>query len=220
MELLHLKNIHFSYPLSNREILCGADLVLIENESIGIIGDTGVGKSTLFMIAIGLLIQQRGNVFVFKEECKTEEDFKIVRSKIGYCFQDPDDQLFAPTVLEDVMFGPLNLGYSNKEVLSIADNILNILNIDYLKQRTTYNLSGGEKRLVSLATVLAMNPLFLLLDEPTVGLDPITQHKFENVLYHTGLTTIIISHDHNFLKRVCNKLFELKNGKIKYNINY
>jgi cobalt/nickel transport system ATP-binding protein len=129
-------------------------------------------------------------------------------------FQDADDQLFSPTVLEDVVFGPLNLGKSPEEAVAIARNTLRFLDLSEFEDRITYKLSGGEKRLVSLATVLSMEPEVLLLDEPTSGLDEKTKTKLTQVLAELNLSYIIISHEIDFLYEMTDTILTIKEGRI------
>jgi cobalt/nickel transport system ATP-binding protein len=137
-----------------------------------------------------------------------------VRQNIGLLFQDPDDQLFSPTVLEDVAFGPLNQGKSTSEAKFIAKETLRSLGLSGVEDRVTYKLSGGEKRLVSLATVLAMKPKALLLDEPTTGLDSETTNRLINILNQLDLAYVFISHDMDFIVQTTDSVCGLLNGRI------
>jgi cobalt/nickel transport system ATP-binding protein len=179
-------------------------------------GPNGSGKTTLFQIIMGLLMPSSGSIEIYNTPCKTEKDFIDVRKKIGLLFQDADDQLFSPTVLEDVAFGPLNLGKSRDEAMEIARNTLNFLGLTGFEDRITYKLSGGEKKLVSLATVLAMEPEVLLFDEPTSGLDDRTKATLKDVLAGLDLSYIIISHEIDFLDEIANSIYSMDNGKILF----
>jgi cobalt/nickel transport system ATP-binding protein len=137
-----------------------------------------------------------------------------VRRKIGLLFQDADDQLFSPTVLEDVAFGPLNLGMSQDEAVDIAQKTLKSLDLIGFEDRITYKLSGGEKRLVSLATILAMEPEILLLDEPTAGLDDKTKAKLIGILSNLDLSFIVISHEIDFLFEITDSIYTMENKRI------
>jgi len=148
------------------------------------------------------------------KKVKEEKDFRSVRQQVGLLFQDADDQLFSPTVLEDVAFGPLNQGKSVTEAKDIARGTLCSLGLEGFEDRITYKLSGGEKRLVSLATVLAMRPKILLLDEPTSGLDPETTQKIIQVLDEIDLSYIFISHNMDFINRMTDKIYGMAHGKI------
>ncbi len=213
MELLRLTGIHFAYP-QRPPIFQGLDFSLEQGERIGILGPNGAGKSTLFLLVMGLLKPQKGEVWALGAARKREKDFQEVRTSLGFCFQDPDDQLFSPTVLEDVAFGPLNQGRDKYQVRLLVADTLQKLGLGGFEDRVTYHLSGGEKRLVSLATVLAMDPQVLLLDEPTAGLDPDTEARLEQVLANSGKSWAIISHDHGFLRRNCTRLLRLQAGRL------
>ena len=180
MELINLENISFAYP-GNAAVLKDLDFKFHEKEKIGLIGPNGSGKTTLFHIIMGLLKPTSGKIEIFGRPMKEEKDFVPVRQKIGLLFQDADDQLFSPTVLEDVAFGPLNLGKSKHAAGDVARKTLERLGLEGFEGRITYKLSGGEKRLVSLATVLAMEPDVLLLDEPTSGLDDRTKSRLSEI---------------------------------------
>ncbi|MBU1291663.1 energy-coupling factor ABC transporter ATP-binding protein, partial [bacterium] len=165
---------------------------------------------------MGLLNPREGKVEIFGKERKVENDFVEVRERIGLLFQDPDDQLFSPTVAEDIAFGPLNLRKNRQETKEILKETLKTLGLAGFEDRITYNLSYGEKRLVSLATVWAMHPEILLLDEPTIWLDEETIEKIVQILNSNPyLSYIIISHDKKFLKETTNCIYLMDNGKIR-----
>ncbi len=214
MEIVRLEGVRFAYE-GRPPVFSGLDFSLGAGERLGILGPNGAGKSTLFMLAMGLLAPERGSVYAFGRLRATEKDFREVRTRIGYCFQDPDDQLFCATVREDVAFGPLNQGKGRQEALRLVGQTLARLGLEGFEDRVTYHLSGGERRLVSLATVLAMEPEALLLDEPNAGLDPATEERLERVLLDSGLSWAIISHDREFLARTCTRLLRLEDGSLK-----
>ena len=166
--VINLSDISFAYS-GNATVLDKLNLQLYSGERLGLIGPNGSGKTTLFHIIMGLLKPSSGIIEIFGKQVSEEKDFRSVRERIGLLFQDADDQLFSPTVLEDVAFGPLNLGKSQDEARDIAHRTLDVLGLSGFEDRITYKLSGGEKKLVSLATVLAMEPEILLLDEPSNG---------------------------------------------------
>jgi cobalt/nickel transport system ATP-binding protein len=211
--LINLENITFSYPGGNA-VLRGINFQLRVRERIGLIGPNGGGKTTLFQVIMGLLKPTEGKIEILGERMENEKDFRAVRQSIGLLFQDPDDQLFSPTVLEDVAFGPLNQGKSVLEARAIAKGILRSLGLSGFEDRVTYRLSGGEKRLVSLATVLAMKPKVLLLDEPTTGLDPETTHKLIQILKKLDLAYVFISHNMDFIMQTTDKVYGMLNGCI------
>jgi len=172
-DLLELDRVSFAYP-GRPPVLCGVDLRVQPGDRLAITGPNGAGKSTLLRLIVGLARPQAGRIVAFGAERRVEPDFREVRRRVGIVFQDPDDQLFCPTVLEDVAFGPLNLGQSPREARATAERTLAGLGLDGFADRVTHKLSGGEKRLVSLASVLAMAPDVLLLDEPSNFLDDAT----------------------------------------------
>jgi cobalt/nickel transport system ATP-binding protein len=164
---------------------------------------------------MGLLPPKSGDVEILGKKRTKESDFSEIRGRIGFLFQDSDDQLFCPTVIEDVAFGPLNMGQSPEEAKRTVASTLASLKLSGFEDRITYKLSGGEKRLVSLATVLAMNPEFLILDEPSSGLDEKTTERLIETLKESGLGYMIISHDRDFIKRTATKLIQMKDGRIQ-----
>jgi len=211
--VISLRDITFSY--NGREpVLNKCSFSLKWGERIGLTGPNGSGKTTLFHIIMGLLKPEKGDIEIFGKVRKEEADFREVREKIGLLFQDPEDQLFCPTVEEDVAFGPLNLGIGYERAKVIVREILDLLRISDLEGRITYRLSGGEKRLVSLATVLAMKPEVLLLDEPTSELDENTRERIIEVIQISAPTLMIISHDQNLLERTTHAIYEMRGGNL------
>ncbi len=210
MPLLELRDIKFAYP-SHDPILNGASLSLEAGERLSILGPNGAGKSTLLKMIVGLLKPDAGQVSVFGKTREQEADFHDVRRRVGFVFQDPDDQLFSPTVAEDIAFGPLNLGKSRDEALALVDDILAKLALTHLRDRITHRLSGGEKRLVTLATVLVMEPEVLLLDEPTNALDEENEERLVEILNSLPQAMLLISHDPKFRARVA-PAYRLRGG--------
>ena len=213
--IINLTDISFSYP-GEPEVLDKLNLQFSRNEKIGLMGPNGSGKTTLFHIIMGLLKPLSGNIEIFGKTAREEKDFIDVRRRIGLLFQDADDQLFSPTVLEDVAFGPLNFGKSKDEAIDIARKTLEFLGLAGFEDRITYKLSGGEKRLVSLATVLAMEPEILLLDEPTTGLDEKTKTKIKKTLRELDLSYILISHEFDLLSEITDSIYTMDKGKILF----
>jgi len=164
---------------------------------------------------MGLIAPQSGDIILFGQPRRKEKEFADIRGRIGFLFQDADDQLFCPTVIEDVAFGPLNQGKSVPEAKEIVSETLDSLGLKGFEYRLTHQLSGGEKRLVSLATVLAMKPEVLILDEPTSGLDEDTVDRLINILNQSTISYLIISHDRPFLERTANRIALLRNGSIE-----
>ena len=214
--IIDLKGVSFVYygNQSRRPVLDGISLQINRGDRVGLIGPNGSGKTTLFHLLMGLLRPSQGEIVVFGKKRQEEKDFREVREKIGLLFQDSDDQLFCPTVAEDVAFGPLNLGRSQKEALEITRQVLARLGLKEFENRLTYKLSGGEKRLISLATVLAMQPEVLVLDEPTTGLDEDTVERLVQILRSSHLTYIIASHQRDFLAKTIDTVYELRRGKL------
>jgi len=211
MALIELREIAFAYS-SGPWILKGVDFTLEEGERIGLLGGNGSGKTTLLNIILGLLAPARGEITILGHRCRGEADFREVRRRVGLLFQDADDQLFSPTVLEDVAFGPLNLGLPRGAARERAEETLEQLGIGHLRDRVPYHLSGGEKRLASLAAVLAMRPEILLLDEPTGGLDEAMTRRVLHVLSsYPARGWMLISHDREVLDAAAEKRYQLTN---------
>jgi cobalt/nickel transport system ATP-binding protein len=199
--LIELHNITFTYPGAPQPIFQDFHYQLLPGAHIGLIGPNGSGKTTLLHLIMGLLRPQAGSIVIFGQKVKKEKDFVEVRQKVGMLFQNADDQLFCPTVLEDVAFGPLNQGKTPAEAVQIARETMERLGLHGFEDRVTYKLSGGEKKLVSLATILAMQPQLLLLDEPTAGLDEKTKHRLIHILKSLDIAYMIVSHERDFLNR-------------------
>ena len=156
--IINLKGIFFKYPGTSNNIIENLDFKFYSGDRLGLMAPNGSGKTSLFYIIMGLLKPNAGNIKIFGKPVITEKDFKKVRRRIGLLFQDANDQLFSPTVLEDVAFGPMNLWKTPDQAKKIAIDTLYELGLDGFEDRITHKLSGGEKKLVSLATVLAMKP--------------------------------------------------------------
>ena len=210
--MIRLQEIRFRY--NARYVLDGLDFSMVRGDRVGLVGPNGSGKTTLCHIIMGLSFPESGTVEILGEKRTKEADFADIRGRIGFRFQDADDQLFCPTVMEDVAFGPLNMGKTPEEAKQIVATTLAALQLNGFEDRITYKLSGGEKRLVSLATVLAMEPEILILDEPTNGLDEETTERIIDILNRLDLSYIVISHDREFVSRTTNKLFRILKGRI------
>jgi cobalt/nickel transport system ATP-binding protein len=211
--IIELQGVSFGYP-GGPSVLHDLDFTLRPGERIGIMAPNGSGKTTLFHLIMGLVKPLAGQVSFFGRVLREEKDFTEVRRRIGLLFQDPDDQLFSPTVLEDVAFGPLNLGKTKTEAAAIARRTLAFLGLNGFEDRITFKLSGGEKRLVSLATVLAMEPEVLLLDEPENGLDTRTRARLMEILRGLDIAYILISHEIEFLAAATDTIYTMDAGRI------
>lgn len=211
--LIELDCLGFSYD--THPVLDDVNLVLHQGERIGIMGPIGSGKTTLLHLIVGLLKPSSGRLRAFGRSRAKEEDFYEVRRKAGLVFQDPDDQLFCPTVIEDVVFGPLNLAKSIDDARRAARDALARVGLEGMEDRITYKLSGGEKRLVALATVLAMDPDVLLLDEPTASLDRASVDRVVETLGGLAQSMIVVSHEADFLSRIATRRAELVEGRIR-----
>jgi cobalt/nickel transport system ATP-binding protein len=213
--IIELRGIQFNYP-GGQPVFNQLDFKFFRGDRLGLIAPNGSGKTTLFHLIMGLVMPVAGQIELFGKSVVKEKDFEEVRPRIGLLFQDPDDQLFSPTVLEDVAFGPLNLGKSKEQALAIARRTLVFLGLAGFEDRATFKLSGGEKRLVSLATVLAMQPEVLLLDEPLNGLDSGTRSKIVEIISNLEQSYIIIAHDIDFLMSITDQIYTIMNGKILF----
>ena len=199
--IFSLKGISFGYGQGEcmRPVLHDVDFSLHPGQRIGLYGPNGSGKTTLFRCITGLARPQSGQVLFHGVPLDDEKDFHELRCKVGFVLQHAEDQLFFPTVLEDVAFGPLNLGLAADEARDRAIETLRNLGLAGFEDRLTHRLSGGEKKLVSLAAVMAMQPEALLLDEPTNGLDSEARQRIIDILSSLDTARITISHDWDFL---------------------
>jgi len=212
--LIRFHDVDFSYS-PERPVLVQCDFCLEPGGRLALTGPNGSGKTTLLHLVVGLLRPTSGQIEAFGKVRRAEADFHEVRRRAGLLFQEADDQLFCPTVAEDVAFGPLNLGKPRHEVRRIVAETLDSLGLGGYQQRITYKLSGGEKRLVALATVLAMQPEVLLLDEPTSGLDQQATDRLVEILAGLPQAMVVASHDREFLKRTTTSAVELRCGRLE-----
>lgn len=210
--IVEVEGLTFSYP-DGTAALNGLSFRITHGESVAIVGANGAGKSTLLLHLNGYLTPSRGKVRI-GDFPLTRETVQDVRKTVGMVFQDPDDQLFMPTVYEDVAFGPLNLGLPQDEVETRVAAALGRVDALRLKDRPPYKLSGGEKRAVAIATVLAMSPSILVMDEPTSNLDPRARRHLIELLTTFQHTKIIATHDLDMVLDVCSRTIVMRGGKI------
>lgn len=216
---LELRDLRFSYP-DGGEALRGVDLRVAEGECVGLIGPNGAGKSTLLLHLNGILPEfggrreaSRSAVHVFGEPI-SPANLASIRRAVGLLFQDPDDQLFCPTVFEDVAFGPRQFGLADAEVRGAVTRALAMVGLAGFETRAPHRLSGGEKRRVCLAGVLACEPRILVLDEPTSNLDPRGRRELKALLATIPATKIIATHDLELVVQLCTRAVILDGGKI------
>jgi len=209
---IECKDVEFSYE-NGIEVLKGISFKVENNESIGIIGANGAGKSTLLRILIGLELDFRGEVTV-NQIPVIKKTLPEVRSKIGYLFQNSDNQLFTQTVFNDVAFALRNYGLDEKTVEDRVMTALNTVGITHLRDKKIYKMSGGEKKMASIATILAMTPDIILLDEPSIALDPKNRRTIINTLNRLNYIKIIASHDLDMILETCNRVILMSEGRI------
>ncbi|MBC7908012.1 MAG: ABC transporter ATP-binding protein [Rhodospirillaceae bacterium] len=212
--MISLEGIRFGYDAAH-PVLTGLDFTVQPGERVALLGGNGAGKTTLLHVMVGLLLPQAGRVTAFGAERRKEADFHEVRARAGLLFQDPDDQLFCPTVGEDVAFGPLNLGRSRAEARALVTQTLARVGLAGFEGRITHKLSGGQKRLVTLAAVLAMEPELLLLDEPSNALDEAARERLLGILAGLPQAMVIISHDQDLVERLATRRVVLSNGRVE-----
>lgn len=217
MSILEIENLSFSYgnprEKFRKQVLENINIRVSAGESIGLIGENGAGKSTFLKLLTGLLGLESGMVRVAGLDMK-KENLKDIRAEIGYVFQDSDSQLFMSTVYEDVAFAPRNYGKSEGEVQAAVLSALKQVHMEGKKDRQTYRLSGGEKKLAAIATVLAVGAKLILLDEPSAALDPKNRRNLIHILNSLEGAKIIASHDLDFVLDTCQRVILLSGGQI------
>ena len=212
MEVLKLENVSFAYD-NGHEVLKEISLVLTEGEQVALIGANGVGKSTLLKLFVGLLSPQSGRVSVSGLPVE-KANLVAVRRAAGYVFQDAESQLFLANVWEDVAFGPRNEGLVGEDLRRRVDEALSSVGLTSLASEHVYRLSGGQKRLASIATVLALRPDSLLLDEPTLALDPRNRRAVIRALSALPCAKLIATHDLDFVLDACTRVLLMDGGRI------
>lgn len=210
--LVAVEDLHFTYP-DGVQALSGVSFRIHHGESVALAGPNGAGKSTLLMHLNGILAPSRGVVRV-GDYPLTPETLREARRAVGMVFQDPDDQLFMPTVGEDVAFGPLNLGLTPEQAGERVEAALAQVGASHLRNRPPHRLSGGEKRAVAIATVLALDPAILVMDEPSSNLDPRSRRALIGLLKGFAHTKIVATHDLDLALEVCERVIVLAAGKV------
>jgi cobalt/nickel transport system ATP-binding protein len=212
--IVSVKDVKFNYP-AGVAALHGVSLEIKQGERVALLGPNGSGKSTLILLIAGLLMPKKGEVKVFGEKT-TSKDFQKFRSRIGIVFQDPDDQLFTPSVIEDVEYGPKNLKLPDEDVKQRSAHVLDKMGIEHLKDRPPHRLSFGEKKKVSLATALVLKPELLILDEPTANLDLVSRRGLLdtlNELRKAGTTIIVSTHDAEAIPELADRIIVISHGE-------
>ncbi len=209
--MIELKNVSFSYE-KDRPVIRDLSFRIADGESVGLIGANGAGKSTVLKLILGLCSGQ-GQVLIDGEEL-TRENLYRIRGKLGFVLQNSDNQMFMPTVYEDMIFGPLNYGATREEADRRVDAVLDRLGLQDLKHRHNHRISGGEKRMAAIATILAMEPKAILMDEPSSALDPYNRRIVINTIRELPQTKLITSHDLDMILDTCERVILLDGGQI------
>ena len=209
--MLSFENVSFSYP-GGSPVLEGITFEVADGEKVGLIGANGAGKSTLMKCVPGLLDASGVITVGGLKLCK--ENIAEVRKKVGYVLQDSDNQMFMPKVIDDMIFGPVNYGLSREEAEAHADRVLEQLDMTRLRDRYNHRISGGEKRMAAIATVLAMEPGIILMDEPSSSLDPKNRRAVINTIKGLDKTMLIASHDLDMILDICSRVILLDRGRV------
>lgn len=215
--MLKVKDISYSYD-DGTQALKNINLEVHKGEIVAILGKNGAGKSTLFLHFNGIYEPQNGEIYIDGEQLKYDKKSLIkFRQKVGIVFQNPDDQIFAPTVEEDVAFGPMNLRLPIEEVQNRVEDSLKRVGMEGFEKKAPHHLSGGQKKRVAIAGILAMKPDIMVLDEPTAGLDPKGVEKIIQLLHELneeGITIIISTHDVDLVPDYANRVYVMNQGEV------
>ena len=209
--MIEFRNVSFSYE-NKRPVIQDLSFRIEDGESVGLIGANGAGKSTVMKLLLGLVTGE-GEILV-DDLPVNKNNLSVIRRKLGFVLQNSDNQMFMPTVYEDIVFAPLNYGMSREEADRRAEEVLESLGLTDLKYRHNHKLSGGEKRMAAIATILAMGPEAVLMDEPTSALDPYNRRIVINTIRSMKQTRIITSHDLDMILDTCERVILLSDGKI------
>lgn len=209
--MIKFQNVSYAYE-GTRPVVDGLSFTIREGEAVGLIGANGTGKSTVLKLLVGL-ISGTGQIQVDNLPVN-RQNLPSIRQKTGFVLQDSDNQMFMPTVYEDMMFGPRNYGLSMEEAEQRVDAVLDRLGLRELKHRYNHKISGGEKRMAAIAAILAMEPKVILMDEPSTALDPVNRRTVINTINSLGQTKLIASHDLDMILDTCRRVILLSHGKI------
>ena len=210
-DVLQVHDLHFSYP-DGHSALHGVSFKLCEGDKVALVGPNGAGKSTLMLHLNGIL-EGKGDIELSGLRL-SRDNLPVIRSMVGLVFQNPDDQLFSPTVFEDVAFGPLHIGLPEAEVRARVDSALEAVRMTSYKDRLSHHLSVGEKKRIAIATVLSMNPSVLILDEPSAGLDPRARRTLINLLRELPITMLVSTHDMKLVQELFPRTIVMDDGNI------
>ncbi len=212
---LEIKELAFAYPDGN-QALYGVNLSVQKGERVALLGPNGAGKTTLVMHMNGIHPTSHGSIHVAGQlvDSKNKDSIKEIRAKVGIVFQDPDDQLFMPTVAEDVAFGPYNMGLRGDQLNKVVDEALQLVGMLEFRDRPPHHLSFGQRRRVAVAPVLAMKPEILVLDEPSSNLDPASRRELAGILRSLEITMVMVTHDLPYAYELCARSVILKGGVI------
>ena len=209
--MLEFRNVSFSYE-PGTPVLDNLSFHIRKGETVGLIGANGAGKSTIMKLMLGLLPAQ-GEILV-EGMPVTKQNLSVIRQKIGFVLQDSDNQMFMPTVYEDMIFGPRNYGLTREEADARVDRVLRELGLENLKHRHNHKISGGEKRMAAIATILAMEPEMIVMDEPSTALDPVNRRRVISTINSRKETKLIASHDLDMILDTCQRVILLNHGRI------
>ena len=209
--MLEFRNVSFSYE-PGTPVLDNLSFHIRRGETVGLIGANGAGKSTIMKLMLGLLPAQ-GEILV-EGMPVTKQNLSVIRQKIGFVLQDSDNQMFMPTVYEDMIFGPRNYGLTREEADARVDRVLKELGLESLKYRHNHKISGGEKRMAAIATILAMEPEMIVMDEPSTALDPVNRRRVISTINSRKETKLIASHDLDMILDTCQRVILLNHGRI------
>ena len=211
--MIKFDSVSFAYP-NGAKVLDNISFTIHPGEHVGLIGANGAGKSTLMKSALGLLFPI-GTIRIDSHTI-TKDSLPKIRKTLGYVLQDSDNQMFMPKVVDDMIFGPMNYGLDREKAIQKADEILAKLDLTHLKDRYNHKISGGEKRMAAIATILAMEPKAVLMDEPSASLDPYNRRNLIKTLNSLSeLTIVIASHDLDMILETCDRVLLLGNGTIQ-----